>query len=867
MFDDLFEIVEKPIMHEIKMTVNLSELTKPGKEPNGDIQNVIRAISYRGYLEAKLSTNKKQVHYDKVDRSKLAGISIVKMVVKAPDKTIYLLRGYLQISWINPMGGEFRVLSAIKQKEIDFQKIGGVLCSVEFDNRNVSTIEEMHDILQRISDDKDFEFNLSQFSEFMEIFKYYKELAFKLNNQKSYEVEEGRETYYFLPVENKRVDTKNKKEILDSNNIIRGYKFAEYEYKNLKTEFKSDLIKVKDITIKNKKNDIVKILKYINKYKENLFLSDAKMLENAKEAKCLTLISQSKTDNVVRLIVSENKLSPSVLRSIKSNDTENTESKNSGGKYINIYDMGQKIKIESIENSLRLINQGETGNASLLLKYLIGGEEIPTVKLEKITGTKKEYVVRLNESQKKAFQVATSGSPIALIKGPPGTGKTQVITAIVQYITKELKEKVVISSQTHVAIDNVLDKLMSGKDIIIPRRITRRKNKYSLENIDITLYETWAKEFIENIKKDSGDEISKGIAKDLIKFKGKEKLAYSIEMKYEDFSVVGVTTTSTQLGGKRGQEVLKGYQWLIIDEVSKCTLPEVLRYLPYVSNIIMVGDDYQLSPILDIDEDDVKKLDIYDKEKFEKLTRVYEESVFSNVLEKARRANLLVELKENYRSVKSVLNLYNVFYQGKLISKRDELNIPVVKFKDDDYNKFDAYFVEVECGTEVRQEGGDSRYNVQELEAIVYMLKRIANDVASPRDVDFAVIFPYAAQISKFQKENTGLINELRKKFKSFEYDTVDAFQGKEADIVLVSTVVTDKSQGNFLSNFRRINVSMSRARDKIFIFGNSDTLSHIKMEVNGVDPQYYFKKIIDSIEEDPRGVKVIYRGKDDNKN
>ena len=860
MFDNLFEVVEKPRIHEIKMTVKLSEGIKTEEMSKDDIQEVITEISYRGYLEAKLSTNKKKVHYDRRDQSKLAGISIVKMVVKAPDKTIYLLKGYLQISWRRPMGGEFRVLSAIKQEEIDFQKIGGVLCSIEFDDRNVSTIEEMHDILQIINDDKDFEFNLSQFSEFMEIFKYYKELAFKLNNQKSYEVEEGGETYYFLPVENKSIDTKNKKEILDSNNIIRGYKFAKYEYENLKKEFKSDLIKVKDITIKNKKDDIVKILKYINKYKENLFLSDAKMLENAKEANDLTLISQSKTDNGVRLIVSENKLSPSGLRSIKSNDTENTESKNSGGKYINIYDMGQKIKIESIENSLRLIKQGDTGNASLLLKYLIGEEEIPTVKLEKIIGTKKEYVARLNESQKKAFQVAISGSPIALIKGPPGTGKTQVITAIVQYITKELKEKVVISSQTHVAIDNVLDKLMSGKDIIIPKRITSRKNKYSLENIDTTLYETWAKEFIENIKKDSGDEISKKIAKDLIKFKGKERLAYS-EMNDEDFSVVGVTTTSTQLGGKKGQKVLEGYQWLIIDEVSKCTLPEVLRYLPYVSNIIMVGDDYQLSPILDIDENDVKKLDIYDKEKFEKLTRVYEESVFSNVLEKARRANLLVELKENYRSVKSVLNLYNVFYQNKLISKRDELNIPVVKFKDDNYNKFDAYFVEVECGTEVRQEGGDSRYNVQELEAIVYMLKRIANDVASPRDVDLAVIFPYAAQISKFQKENTDLINELRKKFKSFEYDTVDAFQGKEADIVLVSTVVTDKSQRNFLSNFRRINVSMSRARDKIFIFGNSDTLSHIKMEVNGVDPQYFFKKIIDSIEEDPRGFKVKYKG------
>ena len=95
-----------------------------------------------------------------------------------------------------------------------------------------------------------------------------------------------------------------------------------------------------------------------------------------------------------------------------------------------------------------------------------------------------------------------------------------------------------------------------------------------------------------------------------------------------------------------------------------------------------------------------------------------------------------------------------------------------------------------------------------------------------------SAIFPYGAQIDKFQRENKELINKARKTFKSFEIDTVDAFQGRETDIVLVNTVVTDMSRGNFLNDFRRINVSMSRARDKLFIFGNPTTLSNIDMKV-----------------------------------
>ena len=83
-------------------------------------------------------------------------------------------------------------------------------------------------------------------------------------------------------------------------------------------------------------------------------------------------------------------------------------------------------------------------------------------------------------------------------------------------------------------------------------------------------------------------------------------------------------------------------------------------------------------------------------------------------------------------------------------------------------------------------------------------------------------------------KDMAGVLlpEDAKKLFKSFDIDTVDAFQGKECDVVLVNTVVTDASQRNFLNDFRRINVSMSRSRDKLIVFGNRITLSKINMKI-----------------------------------
>ena len=147
-----------------------------------------------------------------------------------------------------------------------------------------------------------------------------------------------------------------------------------------------------------------------------------------------------------------------------------------------------------------------------------------------------------------------------------------------------------------------------------------------------------------------------------------------------EYSVIGATTTTSAIAGKKGLELLEGYDWLIIDEVSKCPITEVLRYLPYVKHVIMVGDDYQLAPLLEFDKSDVEDLPSFDEEKFEKLKKIYEESVFAKTLKKAEKAGRLVTLSTNYRSVKDVLRAYNIFYDGFLENKREKVRPSKVAF-------------------------------------------------------------------------------------------------------------------------------------------------------------------------------------------
>lgn len=788
---------------------------------------MLMAIDDGNYHDVKITTNILDLRYDRKDQRLLTAINGVKLIYKMANGGSLILIGNLGCSFRQPFGGEFFVKKVVVEENTVFDNIVGANERVIFTNYPVD-ISSMQNKLAEISKDSNLIFNLSQFDEFMEIFEFYKALSSELNNNTHYSIESISRPYYFVPIDQKEIEVEEEYAIKNQNGIVIGYKLEDYKFGDLSNELQDSVLRLIDVKIKAGVKDIKKI----KGFSDNLYLSDESEI-NEKNDRNLNSF------DLKNIYTEEDSL-------VLSGEAKTIIG---SARYLHLYDMGQKVKLESIDNSLRLINQGASGAAAELLEYIIGDKQMPSNYSRRTLNDKKDkYIAHLDESQKQAFLMATDGSPVSLIKGPPGTGKTYVINAIVQYITKELKQKVVISSQTHVAIDNVLDEIMENHDPIIPNRITNRRNKYSGQEIDTTIYKTWAKKFSEHNKLARNQGLATQILQDMTNFNGEKKFRFSESVELSDYSVIGATTTTSAIGGKKGLELFEGYDWLIIDEVSKCPITEVLRYLPYVSKIIMVGDDYQLAPLLEFQKEEVESLTAYNEDMFEKLKKTYEESVFAKTLEKAKKVGRLVTLNVNYRSVAPVLSAYNIFYNRELIGMRETVKPSKVQFSDkyQMFNDKDVFFVDVKNGKEATE--GTSRYNVEELRATREILEMLLENTLNPEKVSVSAIFPYGAQIDKFQRENKELINKARKAFKSFEIDTVDAFQGRETDIVLVNTVVTDMSRGNFLNDFRRINVSMSRARDKLFIFGNPTTLSNIDMKVSSGGKRRYFADIIDDI-------------------
>jgi len=832
------------------------------KESNGLREWYESLVSKSTWIDAKISTKSLEIERDKKDNRFIKSLRKVEIAIALKEGYL-ILKGHLGCSFNRPFGGEFYIIDFREIPNGNFALLGGVKFNFKADNNNPIDNNLMFSILEELSSNSDFVFNIGQFDEFMEVFMFYKKISDEINNSATYEIAKTSKPYYYLPVDVKELydetgnllsSYSNIEYIYDEEQIIKGYKIPGYIYDRFDNNLKDKALCVVDIYI----NNLEGVQRKIQKMSDNLFVSNFRIIseQNIKKIHEIELINITKDKDML------------ILSAIENNEIDE--------QFLNIYDMGQKIKIESIENSLKLINQGTTGASMKMIEYLIGDEEMPSntksqakhqsslgyiESVISLNDARSKYLKKLNTSQKLAFIKSVDGSPVTLIKGPPGTGKTHVIDAITQYITKELKEKVVISSQTHVAIDNVLDKLMENYDLVIPNRITNRRNKYSSEEIDKTLFKTWGSKLNSHLMESTSKRIAKRIIEDLSQFKGLGEIQYSKNMK-ENFQVIGATTTTSVISGKKGLELLKDYKWLIIDEVSKSPITEVLRYLPYIEKIILVGDDYQLSPLLEFSKEDVKHLPSYDEDMFEKLETIYEQSVFSKTIEKAEKSGRLILLDENYRSLKPVLDAYNIFYDGNLKNMREIVNPKVVQFNNKAIlsNDKHVYFVEVLGGAEQDDTKSHSRFNVQEAKATALVLEDILNNLLEPQTVTASAIFPYAAQISYFTKNYKDLINKAKKMLKSFELDTVDAFQGRETDIVLVNTVVTRLDKLSFLRDFRRINVSMSRARDKLVIFG-SRNLEKLEMETPEGGPRQYFRGIIESIQKNGQIIKISQTG------
>ena len=475
----------------------------------------------------------------------------------------------------------------------------------------------------------------------------------------------------------------------------------------------------------------------------------------------------------------------------------------------------------------------------------------------------------LNDKQLEAVTKAILANDMAFIQGPPGTGKTTVIAEIIwQEVLRKKDCRILLTSQTNLAVDNALERLQ-GKRGIRPVRIVPQSKTDKLEREGrrylLPLMEVWkdggSKDVSDNAVNIWIDTIHNNISNNVkyseILAQWKKDLETKDEYIRQIFvqnykSKVNLVAATCSICGSRdfsatyqalyGTEKEPYFDVVIMDEASKATPLEMAVPMVLGKKIIVIGDHKQLPPMMDENSIDTALKKIGRHELAEKLENI-KESQFKRLFEAAQkvRTKLVATLDTQYRMHEQIMLTINHFYKDDLINGlqcgiKETMDDPNIKgnkgsryhgleFKNIFRKDIHAIWVNVHSP---EKKEGNSYTNSGELDAIKLVLEALeksegysqyVDSLQKPEDKEIGVITFYAAQ-------KRG-IKDLQKKEKlgkgPFRIDVVDKFQGMERNIVIVSTVRSNKIKGHmgFADRIERINVAFSRAKRLLIVVGD----------------------------------------------
>lgn len=420
-----------------------------------------------------------------------------------------------------------------------------------------------------------------------------------------------------------------------------------------------------------------------------------------------------------------------------------------------------------------------------------------------------------------AFEViksAMSTEDLYFLQGPPGTGKT---TAIVEMILQTLKAKpnarILVASETHVAVDNALDRLcliadesIHSKTMRYPRyAITEYESEHTAGTAaEIRANEVWnqALEFAPQLTNVLYNVLEQGELQN-----GEVKVPrWQFKNLADNHQIIGATCNQID---HLLDEDSEDFDLVIVDECSKATLPEWIMAMSVGRKCILVGDHKQLPPTFCEEESDA--LDTLAEAK----ARLIKDGVIDKIFEHLP-ITMKGQLSKQYRMLPHIGSFISEnFYNGNLRHHREDT--------DHDFTHF-GWFTYDSRGYRVPIEHGGVLENQREIEIITHCLvemcsrRKLKAAKSKQRKLSVAVITPYRAQCRALREA----INKLEiSEYLVVEVDTVDAFQGRQADIVFFSFVRTT-GPATFYADSRRINVAISRARDAVYLIGD---LKYIK--------------------------------------
>ncbi|KAJ3163715.1 Tripartite DNA replication factor [Geranomyces michiganensis] len=413
----------------------------------------------------------------------------------------------------------------------------------------------------------------------------------------------------------------------------------------------------------------------------------------------------------------------------------------------------------------------------------------------------------LNEDQQKAVQMVLSAQDYALILGMPGTGKTTTIAHIIRALVK-LGKSVLLTSYTHTAVDNVLLKLREDAEPVPFLRLG------------------------------STSKIHPAIASSNTLAAAKIETVAQLEEFYADKRLVA--TTCLGLGHSLFSK--RKFDYCIVDEASQLTLPVCLGPVRFANAFVLVGDNYQLPPL-------VRSLEAREQGLTSSLFKILSEA----------HPAAVVNLEHQYRMCKDVMLLSNVLvYGNRLRCGTEEVANARLKLPTESEGIRTIHAADAACASNV--DGCWLRLILDPNRRVLFLCTdevpgpetrpsddRVQNDVEATivahcveallrcgvPERELGVISPYRSQLK--------IIGQALRHRRHLAIQTVDKFQGTDKECVIVSLVRSNATGnvGELLRDWRRINVAFTRAKKKLIIIGSRLTLNN-----TGVFPEFF--KIID---------------------
>ena len=445
----------------------------------------------------------------------------------------------------------------------------------------------------------------------------------------------------------------------------------------------------------------------------------------------------------------------------------------------------------------------------------------------------------LNPTQEDAVNKVLRAKDVAIVHGPPGTGKTTTLVEAI-YETLRRENQVLVCAQSNMAVDWISEKLVDrGINVLRignPTRVNDKMLSFTYERrfeSHPDYAELWA---IRKAIRDLRAHRKRGDEKYHQKMERLKERATELELRINAQLFGEARVIASTLVGS-ASHLLEGQKFgtLFIDEAAQAL--EAACWIPIrrVARVILAGDHCQLPPTI---------------KSFAALKAGLSKTLMERIVD--NRPETVTLLRMQYRMNEEIMRFSSDWFYGNQVESAPEvkyrsildLDIPMTWI---DTSEFDSPSDPLDPSSPIFREQfvGESfgRINKAEAELTLLALQHYFEKIGKQRildeRLDVGIISPYRAQVQY-----------LRHRFKRSDFfkpyrplisiNTVDGFQGQERDIILISLVRSnDEGQIGFLRDLRRMNVAITRARMKVIILGDASTLTR----------HPFYKKLYDYIE------------------